>query len=210
MTEAQAEIAEAQAEHHHSPDAAAQKAVAAQMKAEEWCTRFPGEIAKFRGQLGMQPVPINGSPKQGLQAGYFQMPLRDGTTGYFQRGTDDCLQASIASCVQVKPHLVPVLHIDQQMMLDKDPEEIELGNNVKMGRWMDQHGVTICRHTALPSAAKRWIGVVPSNGITQHCLLMTGRDVLFDCASWTQPGKDEPVSSYSYDDVNYAITIDRQ
>jgi hypothetical protein len=170
----------------------------------------PGAIAKFRGQRGMRPVPINGSPKQGRQAGYFQMSLRDGTTGYFQRGTDDCLQAAIASCVQVKPHLVPVLHIDQQLMLDKDPEEIELGNNVKMGRWMDQHGVTVCRHTALPSSAKRWIGVVQSNGITQHCLLMTGRDVLFDCASLTQPGKDEPVSPYSYDDVNHAITIDRQ
>jgi len=95
-------------------------------------------------------------------------------------------------------------------MLSKDPEEITLGTNLKMDCWMDEHGVTICRHTALPSAAKRWIGVVPSNGITQHCLLMTGRDVLFDCASWRQPGKDEPVSPYSYDDVNYAITIDRQ
>jgi len=111
MVEAQQEIAEAQAEHHLFPLAATQKAVSAAQKTEEWCTRFPGEIAKFRGQLGMQPVPINGSPKQGRQAGYFQMRLRDGTTGYFQRGADDCLQASIASCIQVKPHLVPVLNI---------------------------------------------------------------------------------------------------
>jgi hypothetical protein len=138
------------------------------------------------------------------------MTLRDGTLGYFQRKTDDCLQAAIASCVQTPPHLVPELRIDEQLMRDRDPEEIELGNNVKMGRWVDQHGVTISRHTALPSAAKRWIGVVPSDGTSQHCLLMTGRDVLFDCASLTVPGKDEPVSPYSYDDVDYAIVINRQ
>jgi hypothetical protein len=176
---------------------------------ETWCVEFPGELAKVRRQVGMHPVTIDGSRQRGLRAGYFQMALRDGTLGYFQRKTDDCLRAAIASCVQIPPHLVPELRIDEQLMLNKEPEEIERTNTVKMGRWMEQNGVTIRLRPILPSTAKRWIGVVKANAHTDHCLLMTGRDCLFDSASLVPPGPSEPTSTYTHEDIDYGITIER-
>jgi len=65
---------------------------------------WPPALANLRRELGLAPVPS-------APFGYFQAPLRDGTTGYFQRRTDDCLQAAIASCCQIPPHLVPDLHL---------------------------------------------------------------------------------------------------
>ena len=50
---------------------------------------------------------INASGRLGSSPGWFQMPLRDGTVGYLQRHTDGCLQATIASLLQL--HLVPEL-----------------------------------------------------------------------------------------------------
>jgi hypothetical protein len=70
----------------------------------KFAREFPPELAKVRRQMGMQPVLVNGSRAQGLKAGYFKMRLRDGTVGYFQRRTDDCVQASIASLLQMPPH----------------------------------------------------------------------------------------------------------
>ena|ERR1039458_7965900 len=58
---------------------------------------LPAEMARLRRKLGVDPVRVNGSRQAGLRMGYFQARLRDGTVGYFQRETSDCLRAGIAS-----------------------------------------------------------------------------------------------------------------
>jgi hypothetical protein len=78
-------------------------------RTRQFCEVFPSELAKVRRQIyrhaGLLPVPMNGSPAKGLKSGYFSTRLRDGSLGYLQRRTDDCLQAAIASCLQVPLHL---------------------------------------------------------------------------------------------------------
>jgi hypothetical protein len=209
--EANAELTQAQAEHNTNAMDATSKAVAARAKTEEWITQFPAEPAKVRRQLGITPVPVNGNRKRGHKSGYFQLPLRDGTVGYFQRRTDDCFQVAIASCVQISPHRVPDLRIDEQRMVDMEPEEIERRNVDQMSQWMEHNGVTIMVHPVLPSTGKRWIGVVKQayDSTADHCLLMSGRDCLFDPANLVPPGKDEPASTYGYADIDYGITIER-
>jgi hypothetical protein len=92
-----------------------------------------------------------------------------------------------------------------------EPEEIDRASQSKMDRWMEESGVVIKRHAALSSGAKRWIGVVrQSYGSTSdHCLLMSGRECIFDSAGFVPPDKDEPAGPYGYADIDYAITIDR-
>jgi hypothetical protein len=210
--EAHAELEHAHLQRETNPWQAAITAETARAKMETWCVEFPGELAKVRCQVGMHPVTMDGSRERGREAGYFQMPLRDGTTGYFQRRTDDCLQAAIASCLQIPPYLVPDLQIDQQRIDDKEPEEIEGAGWQAMGRWMHKNGVTIKVHPGPKTTSRRWIGVVTSayDSSTDHCLLMSGRDCLFDAASLVPPGKDEPVSMYEHADIDYAITIEQR
>jgi hypothetical protein len=172
-----------------------------------FCKRYPSEVAKIRRQV-LHPVPVNGSTNRGLKMGYFMTPLRDGTHGYFQRRTDDCLQAAVSSCSQIPPHRVPDLHIDQLLLAGKEPEEIMRIIGEKMTVFMGKHGVTIRVHPSPPTSG-RWIGVVPAGGVFfDHCLLMNGRDCLFDTASLLPPGKDQAVSERDPADIEYGITIE--
>jgi hypothetical protein len=166
--------------------------------------RYPSEAAKVRRQV-LPVVPVNGSRSKGLAAGYFMTRLRDGSVGYFQRRLDDCLQAAIASHVQVAPHQVPDLHLDQLLLAGKDPEEIRHIGREKLRRWTEKHGVTIMLHSSPPTSARRWIGVVPAaggEGSFDHCLIMSGRECLFNTSSLL------PDSEYDAAGIEYGITID--
>jgi hypothetical protein len=183
-------------------------------RTREFCRRFPAEVAKVRRQVyrqaGLLAVPVNGSAVKGLKAGYFMSRLRDGTLGYLQRRTDDCLQASLASLMQVPAPLVPDLHMERQLASGVDPEEMERGIAATMGCWLDKRGVTIAYHASPPTSARRWIGVVLENdAYSDHCLLMSGRDCLFDPANLL-PVKGGPVTAYDVSDIDYGITIERR
>jgi len=170
----------------------------------------PVEIAKKRRRTGLQPVRIGGRREMGSRSGYFQTKLRDGSLGYFQRRFDDCLQAAIATCLQIPPHKVPDLHIEDQLAAGKEPDDVKQANREKMRRWLDGHGVTIVYHpTHLPTSGGRWIGVVRdtySGYFADHCMVMSGHDALFD------PSAHLPSEPLKYDigDVDYGITIDRR
>jgi hypothetical protein len=183
-------------------------------RARRFCRLYPSEVAKLRRQVrkvhpqvDLQPVPVNGSGPRGLRAGYFATRLRDGSLGYLQRRTDDCLQAAIATCLQIPPHEVPDLHIARQLFAGKDPEEIDRGIARTMGRWEDEHGVTVRYHARPPTSARRWIGVVTETAdYDDHCLLLSRRDRLFDPANLLP---SVTVSQYDATDCDYGITIER-
>src|SRR5579862_7033844 len=61
----------------------------------EFFRRHPPALADLRRAAGVRPVAVRGSAAYGLQLGYFEARLRDGSTGYFQRRTDDCMQAAL-------------------------------------------------------------------------------------------------------------------
>jgi hypothetical protein len=84
-------------------------------RAREFAKLFPSELAKVRRQVyrqvGLLPVPVGGSAAKGLRGGYFMSRLGDGTLGYLQRRTDDCLQASStqrAMSVEIDGKRVPL------------------------------------------------------------------------------------------------------
>ena len=142
---------------------------------------YPGVIAKMRRQAGLHAVPINGSRARGLKNGYFQTRLADGTVGYLQRRTDDCLQMAIASLLQVAPHTIPDSRIDQRLEAGDDIEQIERDITLALTQWAARQGATITIHTTPPNG--RWIGVAPSRGdgaFSDHCLIMNGTTCLFD------------------------------
>jgi hypothetical protein len=179
----------------------------------KFAREFPPELAKVRRQAGMQPVAINGSRSGGLKAGYFQIRLRDGTIGYFQRRTDDCVQAVIASLLQMPPHLVPDLHLDELLAAGRDPEEIDRMIDEQFSRWTGQHGLTIVFHATSPTWAKRWIGMVTTGDpFSDHTMLMGGHDCLFDPAHLLAPRDPGSIAleNYTPADIDYGITIERR
>jgi hypothetical protein len=162
----------------------------------------------------LEPVPIEGDVGRGLQAGYFGHRLRDGTFGYLQRRLDDCLQAAVASLLEVPMHEVPDLNLHKQILSGGcDQKDVLRAANERMDRWIAQSGLTVNCHAA-PPISGRWIGVVlgsdsdVANG--DHCLLMSGRDCLFDPAEYVPPSGDRPASLLGIEDVDYAITIERR
>jgi hypothetical protein len=150
------------------------------------------------------------TPVPGARRGYFQTPLRDGTTGYFMRRADDCLQIAIATLAQIPPHKVPDSQIDRQVLDGRDPEEIMRGVDQAFIRWSDKLGMTIVIHAKPPVTERRWIGVVPVEGqFNDHCLVMERGERLHDPISlWSSDGADD--SGYGVGDIDFGITIRRE
>jgi len=194
----------------------------------KFSSEFPQELAKVRGQVAIRgrssprtgslyPVEVDGSPTRGLKLGYFKTPLRDGTDGYFQRRTDDCVQAVIASLLQMPPHLVPDPHIEELRARGREDEEIGRVVDSEFARWTVEHGLAFAFHVKPPTWAQRWIGMVPSESTedvyASHTLLMSGHDCLFDPAHLLPPAGDAgtvALEGYSLDSIDYGITIERR
>lgn len=193
----------------------------------QFVREFPKELAKVRsqaairtrGQLrigGLYPVEIDGSPTRGLKMGYFKTPLSDGTVGYLQRRTDDCVPAALASLLQMPPHLVPYPCVEQMRDQGRDDEEIDRSVDDDFARWTAEYGLTIKFHAALPTWSNRWVGMMaspnPDDEYSSHTLLMSGRDCLFDPSHLLPPAEPGTVGleNYSVDQIEYGITIDRR
>jgi hypothetical protein len=142
-------------------------------------------------------------------SGWFQSTLRDGSLGYFQRRFDDCLQAAIASSCQIPPHRVPDLGLLGHLSSGLEFELVNRAARESMDQWFERAGLTFRRHAILPKTG-RWIGVTygPPGSFEGHCLLMSGKDVLFDPSNIFPPGKDDSPSSRDWGDIDYGITLD--
>jgi len=178
----------------------------------EFARSYPPVLGKVRRQARLQPVAVKGSPARGRRDGYFMTRLRDGSTGYLQRRVDDCLQAAIATLLQVPPYLVPDLHLDDQVAAGLDVEEIERATSDKLVRWMDQRAVTIMIHPVPPTTARRWIGIAPTTGepFSDHCLIMSKTTCLFDPSVVLPLNKDEPGFLADPSDIAYGLTIEER
>lgn len=181
--------------------------------------RYPAALAEVRRQICSDPAQAklrqafrlhlvaSKSPWVGFP--FYMTELRDGTVGFLQRRIDDCLQAAIASCAQISPYLVPDLNMEQQMAAGKDPEEVVSAAYAKLGRWLEENGVAVRFHASPPWSARRWIGVIRDpRPMSDHCLLMSGRDCLFDGAEALPKDHDEPASNHDPADIDYGITIE--
>lgn len=158
--------------------------------------------------------------------GYYETKLRDGTLGYSMKivdydsplavllqrpvGRDDCLQAAVATCLQVPTPRVPNLHLDEQLSAGKEPAEIDRLAWSTMVRWAARRGLTIMIHPRPPTSERRWIGVVPgpADGAAEfqdHCLVMSRNDLLFDPMSLGPAGL---ASSFAQPrDIDYGIAF---
>lgn len=172
---------------------------------------YPRMVATTRRKARLEPVRVAGSRERGRDLGYFQTRLRDGTLGYSQRRTDDCLQAAIASLLQIPMCQVPDLRIDRQLASGLEPDEMERNIAQTMRRWTTERGLTVLLHPTMPTSARRWIGVtrVEDDLYSDHCLLMSGRDCLFDPYQ-PIPDNDDPWGSHEFGDLDYGITIEKR
>lgn len=166
--------------------------------------RVPWTTARLRSLFGATQVQvpndsdINGPP-------FFQMRLADGTTGYFQRRFDDCLQAAVATLLQVSPYEVPDLQLIQRALDGASAND--LTDSTTMDGWLADRGLRMSVSEIGNHDEARWIGVVgASAGIFQsHCLLMHGSSLLFN-PFWPLPPADEQTCALS--DIDVALTIE--
>jgi hypothetical protein len=101
--------------------------------------------------------------------------LWDGSVGYYSRRDGDCWPAAMARCLGIHIDLVP----DAHAVLDAG-----LGVGVAWRRLdvcLEMLGVRRVRHTQLPVAARRWIGVVPGDAVYfRHAFVMSEGELLHD------------------------------
>lgn len=131
---------------------------------------------------GFRPVPVNGSTEIGDRLGYLSIQLRDGTRGYAMRRFDDCLQAAVATLLQVPMHAVPDARIDQQLRAGRDPDDLAAQMWLDLAQFAKAAGRFV-RHQPPPFDAPRWIAIAPganAHGFEDHSLVMQRSEVLFD------------------------------
>lgn len=207
----------------HAMAAAQLPTAEAQVRA--FITQLPRELCRIRreyieisrrdpGARKLLPVAVKGSTRKGAELGYFKSPLRDARYGFLQRRSDDCLRAALATCVQAPMPEVPELKPDQLLAAGKDPEEIGRVVLGTLGAWIERNALTIVAHSdaRLPVASACWIGLIhnPDDPDGAHCLVMRGREPVFDTAWLTPPRTDEPVSWHGLDDIEFGLTIERR
>jgi hypothetical protein len=126
------------------------------------------------------PVRVNGSTELGARGGYYRADLPDGTAGYMMRRFDDCLQAAIATALQIPMHNVPDLRIDERIADGADPEELNRIVWQEMSRWAQRIGVLIEIRPRLPQTGL-WIGIEHAEGLYNgHSYVMRNRRILHD------------------------------
>jgi hypothetical protein len=175
---------------------------------------YPRELANLRRKARMRPVAVGGSRAVGSKLGYFETTLRDGTIGYFQRRTDDCVQAALATLLQMPIDRVPDLRLDRRTWIDgMHPDELQRAIEPAFAEWTARYGLTIVAHATPPRWAKRWIGLMSAPGVFErHCVVMTRADYLWDVSHLLVPHKDETVAinGYTLHDVSIGVTVERR
>jgi hypothetical protein len=196
----------------------------------EYLRRLRRRTANLRSSVWRQAgmIPISSSSVSGRAArdpigsslarraapgmdGYYATRLRDGTLGYLQRDVADCLRAALASLLQIPMPNVPEMPTNKLLSGEMDAEEFERVAARRLDRWTAERGLT-ARFHASPRTSGRWIGVLLSEEwsvLNDHCLLMSGRDCLFDPGTPVPRPLDEPTDQ-DLADIDYAITVERR
>lgn len=135
--------------------------------------------------------------------------LTDGTVGYYARRADDCFASAVATCLQVPIEEVPDPSIDALLDRGESPDEINRVASAEWARWFASRELAMTIHSKVPVKSDRWIGIVPLEGEFQsHCLVMSGREVLFDP---TDPKQYErPVCIWDAEDVKSGLSFTRK
>jgi hypothetical protein len=125
-----------------------------------------------------------------LQAGGPPPPtsrLPDRSTGYAMRRTDDCLQAAVATCLEIPMSDVPDSHIDDMLARGASVAAVDRAAWEQLTAWLASRGLAPVEHDKPPTHLKRWIGIVPAaQAFQSHSLVMAGTKILFDPA--VRPG----------------------
>ena len=136
--------------------------------------------------------------------------LPDGSLGWFMRRRDDCLQAAIASVLQVPITEVPDAHIDRRLRKGEDPDELNRQMWAELAEWLAGRGLEVVVHPSVPVPADRWIGIVPKEGDFQsHCLVMSHEELLHDPARGiAEFERQQKVRIWGPDDVMFGLTFE--
>ena len=135
--------------------------------------------------------------------------LADGSIGYYERGmrTDDCLAASLATCLQVPLGEVPDPRIDERLEAGEGAEDIRQSAALELERWLSARGLRIVTHEPPPWESPRWIGVVPFPGdFMNHTLVMTRRTILFDPVDRSRQSR--AVRTYQTKDISHGFVFE--
>lgn len=189
-----------------------------------WSAELPDELRRVRMEYmqasqadatarRLLPVAVNGSTRRGAAQGYFKTPLGGGAEGYLQRRSDDCLRAALATTLGRPMPTLPDISPDRLQAAGKDPEEVDRALMWTMGAWSERNALTVKAHvTRMPVTSRGlWIGLAwDPEGSPGHCLILKGRNVIFDTAWLVPPGKEEAASCHSLDDVQVGLTIEKR
>lgn len=113
--------------------------------------------------------------------------LRDGSTGWAMRRTDDCLAAALATLLQIPLTSVPDAHLDKRLAAGESVEKVDKTAWNQVLTWLAGRGLKLVRHSRQPTHLARWLGVVEHpDPFKAHTLVMEGSRILFDPA--VRPG----------------------
>ena len=133
--------------------------------------------------------------------------LDDGTTGWCIRAprADDCWQAVVATALQVPIEDVPDSRIDERLEDGESADEIGRSYDLEFREWLRGQRLRMTRFAVEPGRLPklpRWIGQCPVRGDFQdHCLVMSGPDVLFDPIVTLEDQLGRKVKAWGADDV---------
>jgi hypothetical protein len=140
--------------------------------------------------------------------------LRDGTRGWCVRAPrrDDCFAAAAATVLQVPISKVPDGRTDERLALGVPPDLIDSEAKSAWVRWLAKRGLRWVVHEKVPVRRKRWLGVIELPGMfTDHCLVMTGNELLWDPILGMFEGVTLPrgLRVFTPENITYGLSFQR-
>lgn len=158
-----------------------------------------------------------------------------GEVGYCMERTDQCLQAAIATAIQVPIEQLPDLRLDQRVVRGEPTDEVNRTSWARMGAWLAKRGLALQFHEQVPVHRHRWVGVITAGplgdedidylvnllGVTReviegreyfndHCLVMSYDRLVFDPSIGITPPPGLAVREWDPDEITYGISFDKK
>lgn len=188
------------------------------------------EASRIRAlQSSFRTYPIARLTEDGIDWGVNPGPGDEIGYGMHPYLTDDCLEAAIATTTQVPIEQVPNFALLERRDRGEDPDEITRSTWERIGQWAFKRGLVLTFWDEPPAPRDRWIGVVPSSaeetmvleggritrsdsegGFNDHCLVMSGSELVFDpaCGIRLPPGMRTQI--YKTTEITYGISFDKE